>query len=978
MRELKCGYGFDWRFWTLVLGCWALGNGVVVAQSMGELIGKGDEWLGKGQPDSALPYFERAATNARDAGDAPVMVEAYLGAGYAQYFAGRYASAQATLEQGYGDLMAFPEPPDSLRRQMLRLLAPVCEASGDVEAALRWALDALAIHPDTLRNRSYALLLGNVGSIYESKNDFINAVAYYEAANQVITDLPTDPESEEFLAVNRNNLGLTQLRLNRYPAAVYNLELARAYVRANFKAPYPSIYYSITNNLGLALVEQGLPEGLNLLQELARETPPDQAEHPKILGNLGYALMAVQSEASDTDRAGEALAHLLQALDLGQTKLKARELGQLYFFAAQARSSLPEPAPDQVPSRLSLTEKGIEALLKSGGLTPDSLGTDALVAVPDKRTLVRLLALRAQDSDRPIEDWREAFHALDLLRTGMVSEDAKGFFSGYFSRIGREAIGTFWALRQGENGRYSPREVAAFGVEVMERNKAMILWEAVQKNEIGADPEWKRLVAEERELRQSRDFLRQQLNLAQQAGDTVAIDRTESYLLQRQQELDRLAYQLEQLRPSWTRSRPEAMQRRLDDLQRWARENETTIVEFMVPDGLDSESQYAGAIVRIDADRVEFAPLTFAIDSLGRPDAVVQLINLYSDWQGVLSGNDDFARFSQYAPALFASTLGQLFPHSLPDRLLIVPDGSFSYFPFETLVTNPSAESRIGFRQAPYLLRSCEISYALSGAFLLDNSPVSPTPLLPCLAFAPSYADAPGEYRGLVALRDADQELPGALAEVQALSRSIAGDFRYGAEALKSDFVALASQYRVLHLAMHGVLNPRESDFSYLRFAPTDSGPDTDRLYQYEIARMQLAAELVVLSACETGLGRYVRGEGVQSLARAFFQAGANSVVMSLWKLEDGASAALMADYYAELAEGQRKSAALRTAKLKYLDGADDLTAHPAFWAGMVQIGSTAPLEQEDGSGWGLWIVGLIGAWLVVLAWKMVGKKGNY
>ena len=129
---------------------------------------------------------------------------------------------------------------------------------------------------------------------------------------------------------------------------------------------------------------------------------------------------------------------------------------------------------------------------------------------------------------------------------------------------------------------------------------------------------------------------------------------------------------------------------------------------------------------------------------------------------------------------------------------------------------------------------------------------------------------------------------------------------------------------------------------------------------------MQLNAELVVLSACESGTGKYVREEGVMSLARGLMTAGAASLVMSLWKVEDQADADLMKGFYAQLAEGASKSEALRQAKLAYLDSADGLTAHPAFWAAFVSIGDHRALPQNNsGKGFALLSVLMlgIGAW---------------
>jgi CHAT domain-containing protein len=106
-----------------------------------------------------------------------------------------------------------------------------------------------------------------------------------------------------------------------------------------------------------------------------------------------------------------------------------------------------------------------------------------------------------------------------------------------------------------------------------------------------------------------------------------------------------------------------------------------------------------------------------------------------------------------------------------------------------------------------------------------------------------------------------------------------------------------------------------------------------------EIMRLKLNADLVTLSACSTGLGKLVNGEGILGLTRAFFYAGARNVTVSLWNVNDSATATLMKVYYQNLNRGLANSAALRQAKLALLRGKDAAWRHPYFWAAFVLVG---------------------------------------
>jgi CHAT domain-containing protein len=147
-------------------------------------------------------------------------------------------------------------------------------------------------------------------------------------------------------------------------------------------------------------------------------------------------------------------------------------------------------------------------------------------------------------------------------------------------------------------------------------------------------------------------------------------------------------------------------------------------------------------------------------------------------------------------------------------------------------------------------------------------------------------------------------------------------------------------QFRILHFATHGHLHSVHSESSGVVLSRIDQmGREQDGLlHSADVANLEIGADLVVLSACETGLGRKVRGEGVLGLPRAWMQAGATSVVVSLWRVDDEATAVLMESFYRALLEERRsKSAALRAAQLTL--ARDPLWHSPFYWAGFVLLG---------------------------------------
>ncbi len=189
------------------------------------------------------------------------------------------------------------------------------------------------------------------------------------------------------------------------------------------------------------------------------------------------------------------------------------------------------------------------------------------------------------------------------------------------------------------------------------------------------------------------------------------------------------------------------------------------------------------------------------------------------------------------------------------------------------------------------------------------------------------------------------RDLPESRKEVREIAALLQGKAYLGPEASEQQFKQQAPLSRILHLAMHTWLDSRNPMFSKLLFSPNplDTEEDND-LFAVELYDLGLSAELVVLSACETGLGQVRQGEGVMSLARAFAFGGVTATVMSLWQAEDGATRTLMVDFYKQLKTGIRKDDALQQAKLTYLKNCDALRSSPYFWAGFIASGNMVPL----------------------------------
>jgi CHAT domain-containing protein/Tfp pilus assembly protein PilF len=288
-------------------------------------------------------------------------------------------------------------------------------------------------------------------------------------------------------------------------------------------------------------------------------------------------------------------------------------------------------------------------------------------------------------------------------------------------------------------------------------------------------------------------------------------------------------------------------------------------------------------------------------------------------------------------------------------EILVVPDDVLHYLPFELLLKSTGAALRPDPRGLPYLVRDHRIGY-LPAAGLLPAISVEgrEAPAKDLLALGdPSYdrsappADdsiepaARGAFDGaepwkLRRLAHSREEVT-RIAELYPEGRT---DLLLGEDATEANLTANGrlSRYRIVHLAAHGLLNESRPQFSGVVVSlPSGPSPEDGLLQAYEIFNLELNAELVVLSACETGLGKEIHGEGIVGLTRAFLYAGASAVVVSLWKVADASTSELMVRFHQHLNGGGSGSEALRRAQLDLVE--KGAFAHPYYWAPFVLVG---------------------------------------
>ncbi len=262
-------------------------------------------------------------------------------------------------------------------------------------------------------------------------------------------------------------------------------------------------------------------------------------------------------------------------------------------------------------------------------------------------------------------------------------------------------------------------------------------------------------------------------------------------------------------------------------------------------------------------------------------------------------------------------------------RLIIIPDGIFSFIPFESLLYHSVAS--LSLKNLPYLLNVCNISYGFSAATLLKQTGQKNNQGNVMLAMAPLFTE---NSRGFA-------PIPGTGKELEIIQPVLPrGNYLSGKQATLKTYRQYSQNAAYIHLATHAMAgetgNDPEIEFS-------DSA-----LSLKEIYAMPLHADLAVLSACNTGIGKVEKGEGFMSLARGFYYAGVPHIITSLWQVNDASTGNLFKSFYTSM-QKQGYENAFYEAKKTYLQS--DLANEkysPYYWAGLIFIGDNNPPASSN------------------------------
>ena len=869
----------------------------------------------------ALPLVDRLAPLAATDADAALVCGTLWNLlGFALLDQGNIQEARRYISQAVELARCWPAEPKFPYSSWARNLANAAAKAGDVSTARRLYLELLA-RPisDGLEIASLNLLLGftesSSGNVYAARRYLDQAEAFGfddpgigwqvwhercaissrlglldEALDQCAVALIKGESNPEREALTLNLIGSLSSDLGSYESALQSFGRSREIFRR----------LSLTGSESNSLCNFGFGQAALGRFDDAQKSFAEAARLAAEVGDLGSEGFALYAQGrvelrrmgagGSRAQAEAARAILLQALD---------RLGKAGDLAGQADARLELAGAE---TRLGLAESALSRLEKAYSLAEQLQDPVRRAAVLTRRAEILAQSGKLEPGLAAIQ---EAVREIDDLRTRVASPQLRTSF--FASRRRTFELQIEILLRLARQHPKAGFETRAF--EASEGARARSLLDLLVERNLAegrnANPELASLV------RQSLDLDRE-LNLAQAEARAAPTDEerpdgpaNEARIAAIEANLQEVERRLRTADPRYAAVR---YARALGAAEIQSRLGSD---EILLEYALGTEAAHLFAVTR---EEVRALPL----DAVAIARILPAFRNRLAKGQGLEQALRVDAR-KLYD--LLLAPAGELLARK--SRLVVAADGDLYFLPFEVLIppAPPGATST-------YLIETKTISYTPSASVLARLGELQVADGLDLVGIAVSdprdgsavLARVGDEVRGIASLYPAERSrllLDGEATEagIRSLSAALSGARR-------------------IHFATHGYLSDDPQRMG-LRLFPDPSGGD-GLLQAFEVLRLDLHADLVVLSACETAIGQQMAGEGVIGLPRAFFYAGARSVAVSLWRAPDEATARIMTSFYGHLERGLDKAEALRQAKLERLRDRQ----RPFLWAPFVLVGS--------------------------------------
>jgi CHAT domain-containing protein len=793
-------------------------------------------------------------------------------------------------------------------------LGAVQAAQGNYAQSLAYYKDALKLFEELGEKGAIAILWGNIGSKHVWLGDYAQALEFHKKSltlSEEIGDL-------ESIAVASHEIGILLHRQQNLPQALkyYERSLGAA-EKCNCTGLILSALASIARYYS---AQKEYAQALKYLEnslQLARETNNryEMTLSLEVIGGVNQK-QGKTTQALEIYKEGLKLAEELNNRE--RTSCFLRLIADVYREQEKFAESL------AVTDRVILMAKSandIEALWRIFSISGES-----------HRGLKQL--------EQAKQAFIESIAAIEKAREGLVGNEQE--IQNYF----KDKSEPYHAMIELLVSQNQAPEALAYA----ERFKGRVLLETLQSGKVNISKIMSAQEQErERKLKEELISLNTQIareNLQNKPAEAKLNDL--QVLLQKaRQEYEDFQFTLYAAHPELKIQRGEMQPVSVNDANLLLPDANSALLEFIVKD----DKSFLFVITRKDELSKTISPPT--VSQQNQIDLKVYALNIKQEDLATLTEN--FARLIANRSAGYKASAAKLYDLLLKpahaqlqniNNLIIIPDNVLWELPFQALQSSPTR----------FLLQDYAISYAPSLTVLreMNKKRSIKTNPAPATLLALGNPDIGKETKSRVEAIYMDEKLeplPEAERQVKALAQlygSKQSKTYIGAEAKEGRIKQEASGYRILHLATHGILNNTSPMYSHLLLSQAPGDINEDGLLEaWEILKLDLNADLAVLSACDTARGKVSAGEGVIGLSWALFVAGCPSVVVSQWKVESASTTKLMLEFHSRLKAnvGQSKrqaskAEALRQAALKLL--ASRAYKHPFYWAAFIVVGDNS------------------------------------
>lgn len=748
------------------------------------------------------------------------------------------------------------------------------------------------------------LLYNSLGAIYFESANYLQAKNYFSKALSVTPKASPD-YNELFVSIN-SNIANCLLRLNQYDSALKIYKLLQTY-------PSPEdLTEIIRQNTAHTYFQLGeYDSALLLYRQLPSEDPLNSI---KALNDIGRIYMNREQWQQSEVIFDSAIAVNKRI----SASIKNKEEAKAYLYRGQlaGRQGLFDEAITWCNEALQ------EIHLNFKPKSFDDLPGDVSQTV-SPITLFEILRSKASflykkfrvSGQQPmltasLAAYRGAIQAAHHIKLNFDNDEAKLFFNNNYQLIYGEAIAVAYECCLINNKYFDDY------LFILENYKGSILYQNLQNIQLKSTARIPDNIRKrEKEIKQLLAFYTSRINNNVTEKDAGQLQKR---LLELQVELSRLQKEYDKDESyNLYKNQSSEKKRSLSDIQA-AIDNETALINYYMADSV------------------------IYLLALTKNQRVVKKINTDDTFKKNLSvflnetyRYDEGKRYEGYQSSarLYTALLGPVEPLTRKAaKWVIIPDGMLYYLPFEALITDTKTKE--------YIVEKRVVSYHYSFSLMFQENTHhrSENGNNKILAMAPfSETDDNIRAGSLPHLPYSGQEIQ--FADNNAIK---------AVKATKKQFIQNASQYSVIHLATHASIGA-DSAANWIQFYPLDTNTLNNRLFLPEIYNLDLhRAELIILSACETGGGVTLSGEGLLSLSRAFLYAGSDGIISTLWRTEDQVTAYLMQKLHGYLAKKYSPEKALQLAKIDLLKEKNISAQYktPNYWSNFIYIGKITPVQR--------------------------------